>query len=270
MLRNLRPILCSLRVYSTMTAKRLDGKVAVVTASTDGIGYAIAQGLAENGAKVVISSRKQVNVDKAVKSLQDLNLDVTGTVCHVGKEEDRKLLFQKAIDVYGQVDILISNAGISPVYAPILQTPEKAWDKIFDINLKSGYLLAQAAAPHIQKSKGSMLFVSSITGYTPFSMIGAYSVSKTALIGLVKALSQECAPMGVRVNGIAPGTIKTEFASMLTETDEVNKMILANTPLNRFGTPQECAGAAVFLSSDEASYITGEIIAMTGGMQSRL
>lgn len=250
--------------------KKLDGKVAVVTGSTSGIGYAIAQGLAENGAKVLISSRKQENVDEAVAALQTKGLTVEGTVCHVSHEEDRKNLIKKAIDEYGKLDILVLNAGINPVFGPLLQTPEKAWDKIFDTNVKCGFLLAKEAAPYLEAAKGSMTFVSSITAFVPANMLGAYSVSKTALLGLVKALAAECAPKGVRVNGIAPGIIKTDFSKALTDTDMISEKLLQDTPLMRFGESSECAGTVVFLSSDDASYITGETIVIAGGMSSRL
>lgn len=255
---------------SSALHKKLDGKVAIVTASTAGIGFAIAQGLAENGAKVLISSRKQENVDKALEKLKNEGLDVSGTVCHVNKEEDRTKLIHKAVSDYGQLDILVSNAGVNPYFGPMLQTPESAWDKIFDSNVKCAFLLAKEVAPHLEKTRGSMLFVSSILGFNPSQILGAYSVSKTALLGLVKVLAGECAPMNIRVNGIAPGIIKTAFSSTLTETPAISETILNSIPLKRFGTPSECAGTAVFLSSDDASYITGEIISVTGGMQSRL
>lgn len=270
---NLRKSVVLLQACSRMVStgsKRLDGKVAIVTGSTEGIGFAIAKGLAENGAKVVVSSRKQENVTKAVSLLQDMKLEVCGTICHVGNAEDRRNLVELAIKEYGQLDIMVSNAGINPVAGPILNTSEEAWDKIFNINVKSGFLLAKECAPYLTETRGSMLFVSSIVGYTPFSKLGPYSVSKTALIGLIKVLSQELVSRGIRVNGIAPGIIKTDFSTMLTETEHLSKRIMAMVPMKRFGTADECAGTAVFLSSDDASYISGEIIGINGGMISRL
>lgn len=251
-------------------SKRLEGKVAIVTASTAGIGYAIAEGLAENGAKVVISSRKEDHVEHAVKKLKERNLEVSGCVCHVGNDRDRKGLLQKAIDEYGQLDILINNAGINPAFGPMLNTTEDQWDKIFSVNVKAGFLLTQLAMPHLVKTKGSVVFNSSITGYNPFPAIGAYSVSKTAILGMVKALAVECGPTGVRVNGIAPGIIETNLSETLTSTEAISKPLLKTIPLNRFGKPSDISGLAVFLSSEEASYITGETILVTGGTLARL
>lgn len=248
---------------------KLHGKVAIVTASTAGIGYEIAKGLAESGAQVVISSRKENHVEDAINKLRAEYLEVKGVVCHVGKESDRKNLMKKTIDTYGKLDILVSNAGMSPYMGPLIDTPESAWDKIFDINLKSGFLLAQEAMPLLKETKGSILYVSSIGAYTPFTQIGAYSISKTAMLGLVKCLAIECAPFGVRVNGLAPGVIKTDFSSALHE-GPVAKPFLRSIPIGRFGEAAECAGPAVFLSSDDASYITGETLPIAGGMPSKL
>jgi len=252
-----------------MATKKLQDKVAIVTASTDGIGYHIAKGLAENGAKVVVSSRKEHNVNAAVEKLLAEDLDVSGLVCHVGKAEHRTRLVDSTLDKYGKLDILVLNAGMNPYFGPVLDTPESSWDKIFDTNVKCGFLLAQEVAPHLKKTKGSMLFVSSVTAFTPFPAIGAYSVSKTALLGLVKVLATELGPDGVRVNSIAPGIIETNFSAGLTQ-GFAGKAILENTPLQRFGLPQDCAGAAVFLSSDDAAYITGETMSINGGMPARL
>jgi len=257
------------RMMSTVS-RRLEGKVAIVTASTAGIGFAIAEGLAENGAKVIISSRRKENVDDAVKKLKERNLEVSGCVCHVGSDSDRASLLEKTLQEYGQLDILINNAGINPAFGPLLQTTPDQWDKIFSINVKAGFMLTQEAMPHLNKTKGSVLFNSSFTGYTPFPAIGAYSISKTAILGMVKALATECGPFGVRVNGIAPGVIETHLSEALTTTESISKTVLNNVPLKRFGQPSDVSGVAVFLSSEEASYITGETILVTGGMPSRL
>jgi len=195
--------------------------------------------------------------------------NVVGTVCHVGKSEDRTKLIDTAVQAFGGLDILVSNAAVNPTFGPILDTPETSWDKIFDVNLKCSFLLARDCYPHLEKRGGNMLFVSSVGGYQPFPMIGAYSVSKTALLGLVKALAMECAPNGVRVNGIAPGVIETKFSSALTE-EPVKSMMTKNIPMGRFGQADECAGTVVHLCSNEASYITGEVVQITGGMPSRL
>lgn len=252
------------------TPRRLVGKVAVVTASTDGIGLAIAERLAKEGAKVMISSRKQANVDKALTSLQSQNLDVAGVKCHVGSADDRKAMIQAAVDKYGGIDILVSNAAVNPEVGPVLDTSETAWDKIFDINVKCSYLLAKEALPFIRKrGGGSIVFVSSIAGLQPFSLLGAYSVSKTALFGLTKAASADLATENIRVNCLAPGIIETKFSEAIT-SDSARDSALAGVPMKRFGTPDEMGSVVAFLVSDDASYITGETICATGGMHSRL
>ncbi|CAF0928993.1 unnamed protein product [Rotaria sordida] len=254
---------------------RLAGKVACVTGSTDGIGFAIARRLAREGARVVISSRKQENVEKAVDELKKEKFDIYGTVCHVSKSDDRKRLLDETIKKYGKLDILVSNAGISPTVGSILETTESAWDKIFDINVKSAFFLIQEAIPYLEAQKNSsIIIISSITGYTPFDPIGAYSVSKTALLGLTKALVNPCIERGIRINAIAPGIIKTKFSRLLWNNDnsvkESEDVSFSGCPIGRVGTPDECANVVAFLASDDASYITGETIVVAGGMTSHL
>ncbi|KAH8270362.1 hypothetical protein KR018_008717 [Drosophila ironensis] len=272
--------------------KRLAGKVAVVTASTDGIGFAIAKRLAEDGAAVVISSRKQKNVDSALAELRKLNLNVHGLKCHVSEPADRKQLFEETISKFGKLNILVSNAATNPAVGGVLECDEKVWDKIFDVNVKSSYLLAKEALPLLRQQKGSsIVFVSSIAGYDAFEvrlsskligglsqsliglslqLLGAYSVSKTALIGLTKAAAKDLAPEGIRVNCLAPGVIKTKFSRALYEDEAANEAALSKIPMGRLGTSEEMAGVVSFLVSEDAGYITGESIVAGGGMTARL
>ncbi|KAF5280221.1 hypothetical protein FQA39_LY05355 [Lamprigera yunnana] len=259
-------------VSNVISKNRLDGKVAIVTASTDGIGFAIAKRLAQDGAKVVISSRKQQNVDKALAKLASEGLDnsVIGTVCHVLKAEDRKKLFEEAVKI-GGLDILISNAAINPTAGHVLECDEGAWDKIFDTNVKAAYLLAKEALPLLRKrDSGRIIFISSIAGYVPHKLIGAYSVSKTALLGLTKAASLDLASQNITVNCIAPGIIETKFSEMLIKEGPARDLILSKVPMNRIGKPNDVAAVAAFLSSEDSQYITGETIVVSGGMDSRL
>ena len=252
-------------------AQKLKGKVAIVTASTEGIGFAIAKRLCEDGAKVVVSSRKQKNVDKAVATLKGEDLDVCGLVCHVGKKEDRSKLIEKAIQEYGGIDILVSNAAANPTMGPLIDCSEEAWDKLFDTNVKATFMLCKEIVPHMEKrGGGSIMIVSSIAGYVSSETIPAYSVTKTALLGLIKGLVSSLAPMNIRVNGLAPGLIKTNFSQVLWSNPDVLKKALPGIPLRRAGTPEECSGIVSFLASDDASYITGETIVVSGGMTSRL
>eukprot|EP00045_Choanoeca_perplexa_P011629 m.124243 g.124243 ORF g.124243 m.124243 type:complete len:277 (-) comp15699_c0_seq1:1040-1870(-) len=252
-------------------ARRFEGKTAIVTASTDGIGLAIVQRLAEEGCNVILSSRREENVLKAVQELKDLGLDnVSGHVCHVGNADHRTALIQSAIDAHGQLDVLVSNAAVNPVYGPCLDTPEAAWDKIFEINVKAPFLLTQEAMPHLLKTRGNVLYVSSIAGYTPLDGLGPYSVSKTSLLGLTKVLAKECGAQGVRVNGLAPGIIQTKFSSVLYEDDEANYELMRQVPLRRLGSGNDMAACAAFLCSEDAAYVTGETMVAAGGMLSHL
>ncbi|KAL7046495.1 hypothetical protein ACKWTF_002600 [Chironomus riparius] len=262
----------SLSTMSKNIGRRLDGKVCVVTASTEGIGFAIAKRLGSEGGKIVVSSRKQKSVDNAVEALKSHGVkDVIGTSCHVGNSEDRKRLFQTAIETFGRIDCLVSNAAVNPEVGSVTETSEKAWDKIFDINVKAAYLLSKEVKPFLQDSNGgSIIFVSSIGGYQPFDLLGAYSVSKTALFGLTKALALEVVNDNIRVNCVAPGVIETKFSSALYESETAKETTIQMIPMKRLGKVDEIAGVVAFLASDDASYMTGETIAAAGGMLSRL
>jgi len=252
-------------------AGKLAGKVAVVTASTEGIGLAIAQNLGKHGASVMVSSRKAANVEKAVEQLKSEGLDVDGMVCHVGKASDRTALLESTVKRWGGLDILVSNAAVNPYFGPTLGCPEETWDKIFEVNVKASFLLFKACVPLFEsRGGGSAVFVSSIGGFQPIPMLGPYSVSKTALFGLTKALAAEVASENIRVNCIAPGIIKTKFAEALTDNEDIADKALENLPLGRFGRPEEMGGIVSFLVSDEASYLTGENIVLAGGMNARL
>jgi dehydrogenase/reductase SDR family protein 4 len=250
---------------------KLAGKVAVVTASTEGIGFAIARRLAQDGAKVMLSSRKQQNVDRAVKELRAENLNVEGIVCHVSKKEDRQRLFKETTNKFGGIDILVSNAAVSTYFGPTLKTPEDAFDKMFEVNVKSSFLLCQEVVPEMEKrGAGSVVIVASIAAYVPFELIGIYSITKTALVGMVKVLAPELGAKNIRINGLAPGIIKTKFSSALTSNQEVQDATVGKIPLGRLGETQDCAGAVSFLTSDDSAWVTGETIVVAGGVTSRL
>ncbi|XP_045253424.2 dehydrogenase/reductase SDR family member 4-like isoform X2 [Macaca fascicularis] len=229
----------SVRMASSGMTRRdpLANKVALVTASTDGIGFAIARRLAQDGAHVVVSSRKQQNVDQAVATLQGEGLSVTGTVCHVGKAEDRERLVATTLD----------------------------------INVKAPALMTKAVVPEMEKrGGGSVVIVASIAAFSPFPGLSPYSVSKTALLGLTKTLAIELAPRNIRVNCIAPGLIKTSFSRMLWMDKEKEERMKETLQIRRLGEPEDCAGIVSFLCSEDASYITGETVVVGGGTPSRL
>ncbi|KAL0822520.1 hypothetical protein ABMA28_004571 [Loxostege sticticalis] len=253
------------------TMNRLKGKVAVVTASTEGIGFAIAKRLGDEGASVIVSSRKEANVNSAVSSLRKQGITVEGVVCHVGNKDQRKQLLETAVKKFGGLDILVSNAAVNPAIATTLETSEDAWDKIFDINLKCSWLLAKEAYPELLKrGGGNIVFVSSLTAYQPIFPLGPYGVSKTALLGLTKAIAGEVVHDNIRVNCVAPGIVDTKFASALTTAESAREQTLSIVPMRRLGKPEEIAGAVAFLVSDDSSYMTGETIVVAGGALAHL
>ncbi|XP_047397602.1 dehydrogenase/reductase SDR family member 2, mitochondrial-like [Sciurus carolinensis] len=246
---------------------KLANKVAVVTGSTNGIGFNIARRLAQDGAHVVISSRKQQNVDQAVNTLQGEGLSVTGTMCHVGKAEDRERLVSTALEHCGGVDFLVCTAGVNPFVGSTLGSSEQVWDKILSVNVKAPALLLSQLLPHMEnRGQGSVVLVSSAAAYVPYARLGAYNVSKTALLGLTKTLAVELAPKNIRVNCLVPGFIKTDFSQVVSTESPLGDTRLQSHLLSpcRVGKPEDCAGLVSFLCSPDASYITGENIVVAG------
>ncbi|XP_074141311.1 LOW QUALITY PROTEIN: dehydrogenase/reductase SDR family member 2, mitochondrial-like [Sminthopsis crassicaudata] len=246
----------------------LADKVAVITGSTQGISFAIAQCLAQEGAHMVVSSRKQQNMpgcDWAVSVLREEGLSVRGTVCHAGKAEDRHRLGTMVADHYGGINFLVCVAGVSPLVGSTLGASEQVWDKILNVNVKSPALLLGQLLPHMEKRKKySVILVSSISAYLPVSKLGPYNVSKTALLGLTKTLTVELAPKGIRVNCLIPGLIKTDF-SKRKRLIRVWFSDLSLIPLpSRIGQAEECAGIVSFLCSPDSSFIIGENIVVAG------
>ncbi|MBZ3881303.1 Dehydrogenase/reductase SDR family member 2, mitochondrial [Sciurus carolinensis] len=250
---------------STDKSRSLADKVAVIAGSTKGIGFAIARRLAQNGAHVVICSRKQHNVDQAVATLQREGLSVTGTVCHVGKAEDREQLVATALEHSKGIDFLVCVAGVNPLVGSTLGSSEQVWDKILGVNVKAPALLLSQLLPHMEnRGGGSVVLVSSVAAYVPIPKLGIYNTSKTALLGLCKSLAVELAPKGIRVNSIVPGIIKTDFVQMEKTLPYSLSDLKKFYGLQRFGEPEDCAGIVSFLCSSDASYITGENITVAG------
>ncbi|XP_070956511.1 dehydrogenase/reductase SDR family member 4-like isoform X1 [Macaca nemestrina] len=263
----------SVRMASSGMTRRdpLANKVALVTASTDGIGFAIARRLAQDGAHVVVSSRKQQKVDQAVATLQGEGLSVTGTVCHVGKAEDRERLVATAVKLHGGIDILVSNAAVNPFFGSLMDITEEVWDKTLDVNVKAPALMTKAVVPEMEKrGGGSVVIVASIAAFSPSPGFTPYNVSKTALLGLTKTLAIELAPRNIRVNCLAPGLIKTSFSRMFWMDKEKEERMKETLQIRRLGEPEDCAGIVSFLCSEDASYITGETVVVGGGTPSRL
>jgi NAD(P)-dependent dehydrogenase (short-subunit alcohol dehydrogenase family) len=245
---------------------QLDGKVALVTGASKGIGEAMARGLAEFGASVVISSRKQDAVDEVANAFRGDGLDATGIAANMGNTEDIQSLVEKTVAAYGGIDIVVNNAAANPVFGPIQNTDERAFDKIIDVNLKGPFELCKAAYPILkQRGGGSIINISSIGGITPEEFIGIYSVSKAAIISLTQAMAQDWGADNIRVNAICPGLIKTRFSEALWSDPEILDRFLTKIPLQRAGTPNDIAGLAVFLASDAGAYCSGGAYLVDGG-----
>jgi NAD(P)-dependent dehydrogenase (short-subunit alcohol dehydrogenase family) len=245
---------------------RLDGKVAVVTGSSKGIGRAIATQLARAGARVVISSRKSEACEEVRKGLEAEKLQAIAIPCNAGRKSELENLIKRTLDTYGRIDICVANAAVNPFFGSLEELKDETWDKVMTVNLRAVFWLANMALPHIAASgDGTFLAVSSIGALRSERGLAAYNISKLALIGLVQNLAVEWGPKGVRANAIAPGFVRTDFARALWENPELMRRIETRIPLGRIGEPDDIAGTAVFLSSSAARFITGQTIVADGG-----
>lgn len=244
----------------------LKDKVAIVTGSTRGIGRAIAEFYARAGAKVVISSRKQEACTAVAAELEAAGHDVLAIPCHVGRKADLQTLVDQTMAKWGRIDVLVCNAATNPTYGPLSELADEAWDKIMDTNVRGTFWLCNMVLPLMaQSGGGSAILISSIAALRANTKIGAYGISKAAEISLVRNLAAEWGPQKIRVNAIAPGLVKTDFARALWE-DPVRLERAENaTPLRRIGEPEDIAGVALFLASDAASYVTGHVLVADGG-----
>ena len=247
----------------------LDGQVAIITGSSRGIGRAIALRMAEHGAKVVVSSRKVAACEEVVKTIQDkYGKDrAIAIAANISSKDDLANLVAETESHWGQVDVLVCNAASNPYYGPQAGITDEQFRKILDNNIVANHWLIHLVAPKmIQRKAGSIIIVSSIGGLRGSPVIGAYCISKAADMQLARNLAVEYGPHNVRVNCIAPGLIKTDFARALWEDEAMLKERMVTTPLRRIGEPDEIAGAAVFLASQAGSYVTGQSLVVDGGV----
>ncbi len=252
-----------------MSVFSLKGKVAVITGSSKGIGKAIAHRMAEQGAKVVISSRK---ADPCAAVTAEINQQFgAGTAisvpANISSKEQLKNLVDETNRQFGQIDVLVCNAASNPYYGPMAGIEDDQFRKIFENNVLANHWLIGFVAPQmVARKDGSIIIVSSIGGLRGTPVIGAYGISKAADLQLARNLAHEFGPHNVRVNCIAPGLIKTDFAKALWEDEKALKLRTSTTPLRRIGEPDEIAGAAVFLASQAGSFVTGQTIVVDGGV----
>ena len=242
------------------------GKVAVVTGASKGIGEAIARYLANFGAKVVISSRKQADLDILAAEMRQGGGDVTAIEAHMGDMAQVKNLFDKTVEIYGGIDILVNNAAANPHFGPTVECPEAAFDKIMEINVKAPFVLSKLVQPVVkQRGGGSIVNISSIAGITPDPGLGMYSVSKAALNMLTKVTAKEWGADGIRVNSVCPGLIKTKFSKALWDNEKILDHFTKKLPISRMGTVEEVASLILYLASDASGYCTGGIYTVDGG-----
>jgi NAD(P)-dependent dehydrogenase (short-subunit alcohol dehydrogenase family) len=246
---------------------RLDGKVAIVTGGSRGIGKEIAIGFAEQGARLALASRKQEALDGVAEEIRKMGTECLAMACHMGKPDQIKSLFDKVVETYGTVDILVNNAATNPYFGPLVDASEEAWNKTLDVNLKGPFLMSQAACRiMMQKGGGSIINISSVGAFKANPMQGVYGVTKSGMVNMTKTFAQELALANVRVNAICPGLTETKFSEVLIQTKEIYDIALQRIPVKRHAQPSEIVCAALYLASDASSYVTGSCITIDGGM----
>lgn len=246
----------------------LKDKVIVITGASRGIGEATARAAIDAGARVVLASRKQADLDQVASSLPaDRAIAVA---CHTGKSADVDAMFARAVERFGRVDGLVNNAATNPYFGPLIDTPDAAIDKTFEVNVKGYLYCARALVRHVRErgGGGAIVNIASIAGLRAAIMQGIYGASKAAVISMTQTLASELGGNGIRVNAIAPGLVETRFASALVNNPAILKQVVGRTPIGRHAQPPELAGAAIYLLSDAASFTTGTTLVVDGGLTS--
>ncbi|MDO8770909.1 MAG: SDR family oxidoreductase [Burkholderiaceae bacterium] len=243
---------------------RLDGKIALITGASRGIGEAIARALAGQGAHVIISSRKVESCERVADSIRRTGGQASVLACHIGDVDQLSAAFDKIRMSHGKLNVLVNNAAANPYFGPALDTPIEAFQKTVDINIR-GYFFSIANAVRMMPRGGSVINIASISGVVPGPQQGLYSITKAAVISMTKVFSAECGAAGIRVNALLPGITDTRFAAALVHDSDMLSKYLPRIPLGRVAQPNELAGAAIYLASDASSYTTGACLPVDGG-----
>jgi NAD(P)-dependent dehydrogenase (short-subunit alcohol dehydrogenase family) len=245
----------------------LNGKVALVTGSSKGIGRAIAEAMGAFGAKVVVSSRKAAACEEVRDGIVAKGGQAIVIPCNIGSKEELQSLVDETNRVYGRIDVLVCNAAVNPHFGPSQEISDAAFDKVMGSNIRSNHWLCQMTIPSMaERGGGSVILLSSIGGLKGSNKLGAYGISKAADMQMARNLAVEWGPRKVRVNCIAPGLVRTDFARALWDNPDIYAATVRNYPLRRIGEPSEIAGAAVFLASAAGSFVTGQTIVVDGGV----
>lgn len=243
----------------------LEGRIAVITGASRGIGLAIAQKLARYGALCILVSRKVESLEAAAAGIREKGFKAEAMACHTGHPDQIKAMYEKIQEKYGALDILVNNAATNPHFGEMLTADEGIWNKTLDVNLKGPFFMIKYAVP-LMKDKGAIVNVSSVNAIKPGLFQGVYSVTKAALINMTQTLARELAPKGIRVNALLPGLTDTKFASAIISSEEICKYAVDQIPMGRYAKPEEMAGAVLYLVSDAASFTTGASLVCDGGM----
>jgi len=245
----------------------LSGRVAVITGSSKGIGRAAAEIMASLGAKVVVSSRKGDVCEAVAAGIRKAGGEAIVIPCNISRKEEIAGLVKGTLETWGRIDTLVCNAAVNPYFGPLAGISEEAFDKIMSTNIKSNLWLCNLALPHmVERGSGSLVIVSSTGGLRGVAQLGAYGISKAADMQLTRSLAVEWSPKGVRVNCVAPGLVKTDFARALWEDPERLKRTVSTAPLRRIGEPNEIGSVIAFLASPASSFMTGTVVIADGGV----
>lgn len=247
----------------------LTDQVVVVTGASRGIGEAIARATAAAGAKVVLASRKLPELERIAGEIRDAGGTASAVACHTGKPEEIAALFVRSVEEHGKVDLLVNNAATNPYFGPLVDIPDKAIDKTIEVNMRGYFYCTREYVKHLRArsaERGAVVNVASVAGLRAAPFQGLYAMTKAAVISMTQTLAMELAASNIRVNAIAPGLVDTRFAAAIVKNDTLRNMVVGRTPLGRVGEPIEIAGAAVFLLSEAASYVTGHVMVIDGGL----